>query len=757
MKEPRQPNEKSWEFVDDLRQPLHQRVALERQQPRAGEADLRRGATLEIRFPDPQRLLATAHRDFRRFLKLGGVRRGLYRIEEATRNLFCAVPELGGLITISVGERPSHCVSGRIGPGYPPVNCPRCSRRRPEEVLADTLAAMRRGMNAVNPDAELISWPYSQLIIWGATLTKRAAASVPEGVILQHNFERGGRGKQLGKWREADDYWLSWIGPSRVFRNCAKAALRTGRRVSAKLQVGCSHEVATVPFVPVPGNLYRKYNRMHALGVSAAMQCWFFGNYPSVMTKAAGELSFAPFPKTEDAFLLQLARRNWGKHAPQVVEAWKFMRRGYADYPLNIVFSTYGPMHDGPVWPLHLAPADTPLCPTWRLDYETSGDRVGECINYAHSTQEVLVLCRRMAENWARGVAILERLLPDYADDPERVKDIGVATALGLQFQSGVHILRFYALRERMLRATGRGRLDDLAQMRELVEAELNIDKRLLELCRADSRLGFHSEAEGYKYFPAKIRWRMKRLQNLLATEFPRTERRIRRGAALWPAYTGDKIEGPAYRCKRLAKRPSLTAGPVGPGWDELPEAECTFRRFHYAGRYSGLKGGDARARRTIWKAGYDDRALYVGIRCGEPNMANIRDTSTDKLLVHPSNTDCVEVRIEPRRLWPYVGFFVSARGSRGLRKLGAAQDYRWTAATQPASGGWSAVFKIPFICLGDDVKPGRPMRINIVRIVPGATEYGETIHRFVPAHPLKPRNALGSENPLDLAWLVFE
>ena len=38
-------------------------------------------------------------------------------------------------------------------------------------------------------------------------------------------------------------------------------------------------------------------------------------------------------------------------------------------------------------------------------------------------------------------------------------------------------------------------------------ENELKGDAELIELCRNGSRQGFHSEAEGYKYFPEKIRW----------------------------------------------------------------------------------------------------------------------------------------------------------------------------------------------------------------------------------------------------------
>lgn len=181
-----------------------------------------------------------------------------------------------------------------------PNNCPRCSKRKPYEVLAETLAAMRRGMEAVDPNAELVAWPYGQFITWGPEKTVEAAAHIPPGVILQHNFETGGRNWQLGKWRPTWDYWLSYAGPSDLFRAAAQAAVAHGARAAAKLQVGCSHEVATTQVVPAPGLLHRKYTAMHELGVSGAMHSWYFGSYPSLMTRAAGELSFAPFEPRSD-------------------------------------------------------------------------------------------------------------------------------------------------------------------------------------------------------------------------------------------------------------------------------------------------------------------------------------------------------------------------------------------------------------------------------------------------------------------------
>jgi hypothetical protein len=53
---------------------------------------------------------------------------------------------------------------------------------------------------------------------------------------------------------------------------------------------------------------------------------------------------------------------------------------------------------------------------------------------------------------------------------------------------------------------------------------------KLIELCKRDSRLGYHSEANGYKFFPEKLLWRIGELEKLLLTEFPYVEGRISEG-----------------------------------------------------------------------------------------------------------------------------------------------------------------------------------------------------------------------------------
>jgi len=586
---------------------------------------------------------------------------------------------------------------------------------------------MQKGMLDAAPDAELISWlymPQPQRYNTGdsyslADWVYEIPSHTPEGVVLQFNFESGITRTEFGKLLVGGDYWISNPGPSSRFEKVAETAVKSKTPVSAKIQTGCSHEVASVPYVPVPSLLYKKFSEMHRMGVSHTMLCWYFGNYPGMENKVASELTFEPFPGTEDEFLKRLASIYWRKNdAGRMVEAWKHFSRGYSNYPLTNLFQYYGPMHDGPVWPLHLKPQDSPLSPTWQIGSSTtlqpwppSGDRIGECLGDILTLAEVTELAGKMCRSWDRGLSLLEGMEAGYMMEPDRIMDIGVAKALGIQFRSGYNILHFYLLREKMFRMEGKERLKLLNQMNRIVREEIELDKKLLYLCRNDSRLGFHSEAEGYKYFPEKIRWRMNQLQGLLDNDFPETEKLIRSGADLYPEYTGKKPQGPCVDCIRVK----------GTDWQEkgsVKDMNLNWQNIKNKGQGSESK----------WAACYDDTAVYIVVSC-LPNEAAVSN---------------INVRIEPFRLWPCHRFVFDRGNNRTVGNYGQIRVIS-------ESGVNYSIAEIPFARMGKNINEPGPVRMNL-RIY----RQGEAPYSWLPEHPVTSRLILGSDNPEDLGWVLF-
>ena len=651
---------------------------------------------------------------------------------EATKSIFSAVPHLGGMINITHGERYTNCQSTVIATSDARPKCAICAEKEPWEVLHQTLAPMAKGIRDANPNAELIAWLYmpyqAELAEWVYEIPKH----MPDNVTLQFNFESGVVKEFLGKLHNGGDYWLSTPGPSRRFERIAHASRQAGGSLSAKIQTGCSHEVATVPYVPVPGLLYRKFRAMHELGVTHVMLCWYFGNYPGVMNKAAGELSFEPFPKTENEFLHQLASLKWGRNADTVVRAWKKFAEGYSNFPLTNYFQYYGPMHDGVVWPLLLQPQDTPLAPTWQIAspytkeaYAPSGDRIGEALGPSYTLPEAIELCRRMSDQWDQGVDLLRRIEAEPDISLQQHLDIGVARALGIQFRSGLNILRFYDLRERMTQESGEKQLATLQRIRHIIEDELQGGEELIELCRRDSRLGFHSEAEGYKYYPEKIRWRMDQLRGLLDKEIPALESEIERGADVFAEYTGRTPKGPTARslyCADIAQRLKAIS-------KNLPDA-LTWQTCSQS-----TSAAESDAWKTRWTCCHDREALYLLFDCDDSQAT-------------PSNDSNLVLVVEPRRMWPCLNFNVA---SPGVGRWGVWPHCDYETHTDETENGWRGWMRISFAAMGLNSSSPGPLRINVRRIFAGQKECD-----WIARHPWPYRLLLSNDNPTDLGWFFF-
>ena len=439
---------------------------------------------------------------------------------ECTNSLFRAVPHLGGLITISHGERLTSCLC-KIDPDGE-IPCPHRCGKTIGEILAEILTSMKKGMNDADPEAELISWLYMPYVEQQEHWITRLPENLPSDIVLAFNFESGVTKRQLGSVRAGGDYWLSEVGPSDRFALMAQA-VKGHCQFAAKLQVACSHECATVPYIPAPSLVYRKYKKMKELGVQHVMQCWYFGNYPGLMNEAAGKLAYEDFSAGEDAFLEALAKPEWGKDSPCIIRAWKHFAEGYSNYPLDIQFQYYGPMHDGPVWPLHLKQAMLPLTRSWKPETFPSGDALGDAAKH-FELPELAELTGQMSLEWRKGLAEMKQA-------PVRTHELEftLALALDIQFRSGHNILRFYTLRNALLDSPSDAAIL-LDGMKKIAREEVDNSLRLAELCEQDYRLGYHSEAEVYKYFPAKLKWRARQLERLLAEDFAEAEKVLASG-----------------------------------------------------------------------------------------------------------------------------------------------------------------------------------------------------------------------------------
>lgn len=483
---------------------------------------------------------------------------------EAGARLFTLCPDLAGLISITAGERPTACSSTSVR------NCAHPCTYTRGEILAKNIENLSAGMREVKPDAKLVSWTYGHRN-WQDSDIADYIKGAPNDVALMQNFDDRGFAEQLGVERQAMDYWLSYVGPSELFEMTADTASAHGKELWAKMQICCSHEIATLPYIPSPAHVYGKMKGAHALGVRGVMECWYFGNYPCLMSKAAGELSFLQSfdgESSRESFLHRLASILYGESAaPAVLKAWTFFERGYSQYPLNIMFSYYSPAHDSVVWELSLKPKNFSPSRSWLLLDRPDGDRICDSLLVTHTLDEAITLFTAMKEEYAQGMALLSKI--DVFEGSVLADLYSVSSALYVLCCSTLNILTFYKLRDE-LGCGAKNAKETLDKMRQIVFDEIKRTQEMIALCEKDSRLGYHSEAEGYKFFPEKMHSRIASLEALLATEFPEIAARIENDLPPLEYYLG--VEEDCAHSYTMAKKIDLAP------WEYLSDHKTAFR-----------------------------------------------------------------------------------------------------------------------------------------------------------------------------------
>lgn len=213
---------------------------------------------------------------------------------KSSEKLLRELPGLGGIITITASEFIAHCYSKydyERGKHHgdkeaAPLRCPRCRERHPSDVVAEVLNLMRAGMDRASKGTPLIAWNWS----WQSLEPDpqpRLLSGLARGIEILIDFERGGyRINPDGHVTFIDEYALSYAGPSERFLRLKQSCDEKGMPVHAKLQVGTTHEVATVSNLPLIGNLFDKTKSFKRLKLAGFMGCWSFGLSPSLNLRA---------------------------------------------------------------------------------------------------------------------------------------------------------------------------------------------------------------------------------------------------------------------------------------------------------------------------------------------------------------------------------------------------------------------------------------------------------------------------------------
>jgi len=415
-------------------------------------------------------------------------------IGDSLTHVFREVPDLGGVFTISASENPTNCTYAR---GH--KNCPQCQDRTHKEILLEVNRTIAEGVHRGSPDARVIVWDWG----WrGHGQATDIVAGLPKSVWFMSVSEwalpinRGGIEHKVG------EYSISAVGPGPRAKSHWRAAKEAGLKTVAKVQLNCTWELASVPFLPVLDLVARHCSNLAREDVDGMMMSWSLGGYPSPNLQISQR--FHDDPQADIADVLDgIAVARYGVDAaPHARSAWTAFSNAFEEYPYSgeVVYvapQLYGPANllYGKPTGYHASMVGFPYdhLDGWRGPYP------------AHVFAEQF---EKVAQGWKAGLAAMQRVVDQAGAEQRSIAegDLRIARAVQLHFASVAHQTRFVMARD-ALAADGldedtRTGLRD--QLRAIAADEIETAVALYAIAKADSRIGYEA-SNHYFYVPQDL------------------------------------------------------------------------------------------------------------------------------------------------------------------------------------------------------------------------------------------------------------
>ncbi|MCL5019674.1 MAG: hypothetical protein M1426_04255, partial [Patescibacteria group bacterium] len=433
----------------------------------------------------------------------------------AFKELFTLAPDLAGIFLITASENLTNCYSNTRTP-----DCPRCSKRKPHEVISEVINLIARGVKSVKPEAEVIAWDWS----WHNLIEKdpqmETIKAINPSVSLMADFERGTLIERGGVKTSVDEYCLSVAGPSPRAEARARQAKEKGTKCLAKLNLSTTWEMSAVPFLPIPGRIAEKFYNMRQHGFNGAMESWSVGGYPSINLETAKEFYWSPDMTPKKAVMRVASIRYGIDLAGEVSAVWDKLTKSFSDnYPMTNGFIYSSPILWGTARNLYFHPLPKPYGQT-RIWNPKDDNQWGDAV---FPPEIQIVLLEKMATAWSAGAQELKALFDKTGilNQSEVQKDLGIIETVAIHFQSSANQTKFNLLRNKLLTAKEATQQKNLLDTIEsIVKNEIELAGRHYAIARADSRIGFESATQ-YFYRCANILEKIANCQYILQNLIP--------------------------------------------------------------------------------------------------------------------------------------------------------------------------------------------------------------------------------------------
>lgn len=431
------------------------------------------------------------------------------KVRDYIRNGFAdltkQLPGLGGYIIISASEFSAHCCTRIQKPEH---TCPRCAKIGADTVIATLLSDIYSGVRETSQDVQVIAWDWS----WSHVADlKKIIDKLPQGIFYMSDTDRGDEVTIFGKNRRIDEYSLMLRRVAKNFAETSEYALSKGIRCIPKAQCGTTHELNSVPNLPLIANLFAKAEWFNKNNCGSFLGCWTFGNLQSANTAAFN--FFLAHKELTDADQAMKAFAEYylpGCDVEGVIKGWKGFSDAMDFFPYEIPCLYTGPQQ----WSLGFFSPPGELTGPCNHGFrdEPRGDDISVVMkkNIQFSPEEKLKCYEFVAELW-------EKALPGYtaalakSDSLHAKEEIATAEICLAAYKSTCNLIKIYNIKT----TCGTDKAWD--EYLKISADELAVAKRALPFLEADPRQGFNPEPNAYLFDAEKVRNKIANLEKLLA------------------------------------------------------------------------------------------------------------------------------------------------------------------------------------------------------------------------------------------------
>ena len=186
----------------------------------------------------------------------------------------------------------------------------------------------------IDPDIEILPWEYN--IDFRPTrveIKRHVLKSLPQDCVPLLTWENG-TSFQIDGWNGfLRDYSISQVGPAEVAAAQIDEANQRNMKVYCKADCFATWQFGTTPYLPVPQQWQKRYDRLQEYGIRGTLETWSNGYKPNFIAELRAWSCWSN-PMDQKELLNGIARREFGAgNEERVIKAWEHFSKAIQFVP----------------------------------------------------------------------------------------------------------------------------------------------------------------------------------------------------------------------------------------------------------------------------------------------------------------------------------------------------------------------------------------------------------------------------------------